>query len=338
MFSKKYLYHYLLWAAVSISLAVDSLWMFDEQPLVYAAYVPCKLLIQVVIVYFNLNFLIPRFFYPKKTRWLYWILVTCLLAFTGLLNFLQEIIAWKHFNSTGPDHLLKMYLLNCQMPFRFLVFSALLKATVDYYKQNEYLKQVEFKKATAELNFLKAQVNPHFLFNTLNNLYALILEKSDKSAESVLMLADIMKYLLAEGKEDRVLLQKEIQLLKNYTALEQLRKPGAEITFTVSGEAENLFITPLLLLPFVENAFKYGLNTVSKNGFIHIAIKCSEKQVQLVVENNTPPAINMEAVHSMGIGIENVKQRLELLYPGKYKLTILDEPSSFTVNLQLHTK
>ena len=224
------------------------------------------------------------------------------------------------------------------MPFRFLVFSALLKATVDYYKQNEYLKQVEFKKATAELNFLKAQVNPHFLFNTLNNLYALILEKSDKSAESVLMLADIMKYLLAEGKEDRVLLQKEIQLLKNYTALEQLRKPHAEITFTVSGEPENHLITPLLLLPFVENAFKYGLNTVSKNGFVRIAISCSEKEVRLVIENNVPPAINSEAVHSMGIGIENVKQRLELLYKGKYKLTIMDETASFTVNLQLQTK
>ena len=338
MFSKKYLYHYLLWAAVTISLAVDSLWMFDKQPLVYAAYVPCKLLIQAAIVYFNLNFLIPKFFYPKKTRWLYWILVTFLLAFTGLLNFLQEYLAWKHFNVTGPDNLLKMYLLNCQMPFRFLVFSALLKATVDYYKQNEYLKQVEFKKATAELNFLKAQVNPHFLFNTLNNLYALILEKSDKSAESVLMLADIMKYLLAEGKEDRVLLQKEIELLKNYTALERLRKPGAEITFTVSGEPENHFITPLLLLPFVENAFKYGLNTVSKNGFVRIAIACNEKEVQLVVENNVPPAINSEAVHSMGIGIENVKQRLDLLHKGKYKLTIMDATASFTVTLQLHTK
>ncbi len=255
-----------------------------------------------------------------------------------MLNFLQELIAWKHFNQAGPDHLFKMYLLNCQMPFRFLVFSALLKATVDYYKQNEYLKKVEFQKATAELKFLKAQVNPHFLFNTLNNLYALILEKSDKSAESVLMLADIMKYLLAEGKEERVLLQKEIQLLKNYTALEQLRKPDAEITIAVSGEPENHFITPLLLLPFVENAFKYGLNTVSKNGFVRIAITCSEKEVQLVIENNVPPAINREAVHSMGIGIENVKQRLELLYPGKYKLTILDEPASFTVNLQLQTK
>ncbi len=338
MFSKKYLYHYLLWAAVSISLAVDSSWMLEEQPLVYTVYVPCKLLIQATIVYFNLNFLIPRFYYPPNRRWLYWILVIILLALTGLLNFLQEFIAWKHFHPTGPPNLIKMYLLNCQLPLRFLIFSALLKATVDYYKQNEYLKKVEFEKATAELNFLRAQVNPHFLFNTLNNLYALILEKSDKSAECVLMLADIMKYLLAEGKEDRVLLQKEIELLKNYTALERLRKPGAEITFTVSGDTADYFITPLLLLPLVENAFKYGLNTVSKNGFVHIDITCSEKDLHLNLENNVPPGNNSEALHSLGIGIENVKKRLELLYKDRYVLVMLNETGSFIVKLQLQLK
>lgn len=338
MFSKKYLYHYLLWAMVTISLAIDSAWMLKEKPMVYAVFVPCKLLIQATIVYFNLNFLIPRFFYPKSSRWLYWILVVLLLASTGLLNFLQEFIAWKHFNVTDPPNLLKMYFVNCMLPLRFLVFSALLQATVDYYRQNEYLKKVEFEKATAELNFLKAQVNPHFLFNTLNNLYALILEKSDKSAESVLMLADIMKYLLAEGTMDKVLLQKEIRLLQNYTALERLRKPDAEIRFTVSGDTEKLFITPLLLLPLVENAFKYGLNTVTKNGFIRIDIICGEKDLKVSVENNVPPVNNREALQSMGIGIENVKKRLELLYSQRYQLSIRNETASFFVKLQLQLK
>jgi two-component system, LytTR family, sensor kinase len=309
--------------------------MLEEKPVVYALFVPCKLIIQASIVYFNLNFLIPKFFYPKNTRWLYWILVTLLLAFTGLLNFLQELVAWKHFNQIDPPDLLKMYLLSCQVPFRFLVFSALLKATVDYYKQNEYLKKIELEKATADLNFLKAQVNPHFLFNSLNNLYALILEKSDKSAESVLMLADIMKYLLSEGKEDKVLLQKEIKLLQNYTELERLRKPDAAITFTVSGDTERFFIPPLLLLPLIENAFKYGLNTVSKNGFVRIDIKCSEKDVRLVVENNVPPVNNSAALQSLGIGIENVKKRLELLYNNRYQLTISNAVASFIVHLQL---
>jgi len=335
LFRKKYTYHYLLWTVIAISLAIDSSWMLDKQPMIYAVYVPCKLLIQAIIVYVNLNFLIPKFYYPLTRRWLYWSLVILLLALTGMLNFFQELLAWKHFNTTGPTDLFKMYLLNCQLPLRFLVFSALLNATVDFYKQKEYLKKVEFEKATAELNFLKAQVNPHFLFNTLNNLYALILEKSDKSAESVLMLADIMKYLLAEGKEDKVILQKEIQLLHNYTALERLRKPGAEISFSVSGNTEKYFITPLLLLPLVENAFKYGLNTVAKNGFIRIGIICGENDLNVNVENNVPPVSNSEAMHSLGIGIENVKRRLELLYPGKYNLQIRNETASFIVNLQL---
>ena len=303
--------------------------------MVYSLYLPIKLLIQATVVYLNLNFLIPSFYHPRTRRWLYWVLVVVLLAATGLLNYFHELIVWKHFNTTGPDNLLQMYFMNCLLPLRFLVFSALLNATVDFYKQKEYLKKVELEKATAELNFLKAQVNPHFLFNTLNNLYALILEKSDKSAESVLMLADIMKYLLSEGKESRVMLLKEIQLLQNYTALERLRKPEIEITFTVSGNTEKLFITPLLLLPLVENAFKYGLNTVSKNGFIRIAIVCSEKEMHLKVANNIPPANNKEALYSLGIGIENVKKRLEILYSGKYDLEIRNENASFIVDLQL---
>lgn len=335
MFSKKYLYHYLLWGAVTISLVVDSSWMLRENPMVYSLYLPIKLLIQATIVYVNLNVLIPSLYTPGKNRWLYWLMVVVLLGLTGMLNFFHELIVWKHFNTTGPDDLLQMYFKNCLLPLRFLVFSALLNATVDFYKQKEYLKKVELEKTMAELNYLKAQVNPHFLFNTLNNLYALILEKSDKSAESVLMLADIMKYLLSEGKETRVMLRKEIELLQNYTALERLRKPDIEISFTVSGNTEKLFITPLLLLPLVENAFKYGLNTVSKNGFIRIGIICGVKEMQVRVENNIPPVHNKEALHSLGIGIENVKRRLEMLYKGKYALAIRNDNTSFIVDLQL---
>jgi len=335
LFSKKYLYHYLLWGAVTISLVVDSSWMLRENPMVYSFYLPIKLLIQATIVYGNLNFLIPRFYNPPTRRWLYWLLVIVLLAFTGLLNFFHELLVWKHFNDTGPGNLLQMYFMNCLLPLRFLVFSALLNATVDFYKQKEYLEKVELEKATAELNFLKAQVNPHFLFNTLNNLYALILEKSDKSAESVLMLADIMKYLLSEGKENRVMLRKEIELLQNYTALERLRKPAIEITFTVSGNTDNLFITPLLLLPLVENAFKYGLHTVAENGFIRMVINCKGKEMQLRVENNIPPVHNKEALQSLGIGIDNVKKRLDLLYSGRYRLETRQVNGSFIADLQL---
>lgn len=235
----------------------------------------------------------------------------------------------------------QFFLSQLGMAARYIVISFLLKITVDYYMQKETIKKIELEKANAELNFLKAQVNPHFLFNTLNNLYALILEKSDKSGEAVLKLADIMKYILAEGKEDKVLLQKEIDLLYNYTELERLRKPNAAITFNTSGNTTNCFITPLLLLPLVENAFKYGLNSVTKNGFVRIHITAQNTMLDVAVENNLPPT-NLpagrqatDALQSLGLGIENVKRRLELLYKGKYDLTIQNRGDSFFVNLKL---
>ena len=207
------------------------------------------------------------------------------------------------------------------MAMRYLLIAFLLQITVDYYRQKELLKKAELEKINAELNFLKAQLNPPFLFNTLNNLYGLILEKSDKCGESVLKLADIMKYMLSEGKEDKVALEKEISLIQNYTELERLRKTDAAITFTITGNVNGQLIPPLLLLPFIENAFKYGLNTVSRT-----------------VENNTPPDSNKEAIQSLGIGIENVKKRLRLLYPDKYEMLIAEDPQFYKVTLHLNLK
>ena len=161
------------------------------------------------------------------------------------------------------------------------------------------------------------------------------LEKEQVLTGFIKLVADIMKYILAEGKEDKVMLQKEIQLLYNYTELERLRKPDAEIIFNAPGNTGNYFITPLLLLPLVENAFKYGLNSVAKNGFVRINMKTEGKGLNVTVENNIPPVKNSEALQSLGIGIENVKKRLEMLYAGKYALSIENRSNSFFVNLQL---
>ncbi|HUP12209.1 MAG TPA: hypothetical protein VM187_08365, partial [Niastella sp.] len=121
----------------------------------------------------------------------------------------------------------------------------------------------------------------------------------------------------------------------NYTELERLRKPEAEITFNASGNTTNNFITPLLLLPLVENAFKFGLNSVSKNGFVRINITAQNTMLHVTVENNVPPVTNNDALQSLGLGIENVKRRLQLLYPNKYDLIIENLDHSFFVNLKL---
>jgi sensor histidine kinase YesM len=334
IFTSKYSFHFLLWIFFIVSLAVDSTLLFSKSKLYFVYFIFAKTFIQAVLVYVNILLLYPVFF-KKKKYLLYVISVIIVTLIAGYWNLKLEIFTKNNGQELNMDRHFRFFLSQSGMAARYILISFLLKISVDYYEQKEVLKKIELEKATAELNFLKAQVNPHFLFNTLNNLYALILENSDKSGEAVLKLADIMKYTLAESKEDKVLLQKEIQLLYNYTELERLRKPDAAVSFTVSGKTDSSFITPLLLLPLVENAFKYGLNLVAKNGFIRINIKTENKELHVTVENNIPPVKNNEAFKSLGTGIENVKRRLEILYPGKYVINIDSKAEVFFVHLQL---
>ncbi|MEP7165366.1 MAG: histidine kinase [Ferruginibacter sp.] len=334
LFTSKYLFHFLLWIFFIFSLIADTgtLIIYNKGPFIF--YILAKTFVQASLVYVNILLLYPVLFKKKKYElYILFVLVVTLIAGYGNLN-LELLIRVKGRLLTDKQYY-QFFLSQTGMAARYVLISFLLKISVDYYEQKETIKKIEFEKATAELNFLKAQVNPHFLFNTLNNLYALILEKSDKSGEAVLKLADIMKYILAEGKEDKVMLRKEIQLLYNYTELERLRKPDAEIIFNAPGNTGNYFITPLLLLPLIENAFKYGLNSVAKNGFVRIHVASEGEWLNVTVENNIPPVKNDEALQSLGIGIQNVNKRLDMLYPGKYILKIENRIVSYFVNLQI---
>lgn len=336
LFTNKYAFHFLFWIFFVFSFIMDTTALFKQGAGLYVYYLVAKTLVQAALVYVNILLLYPAFF-KKKKYGLYIVFVLLITLIAGYYNLKLELYVRNNGTLLSVEKHFQFFLSQLGMAARYVIISFLLKISVDYYEQKETLKKIELLKTTAELNFLKAQVNPHFLFNTLNSLYALILEKSDKSGEAVLKLADIMKYILAEGKEDKVGLQKEIELLYNYTELERLRKPGAEITFTVSGNTQQHVITPLLLLPLVENAFKYGLNSVSKNGFVRIHIAAATGAVQVTVENNIPPVKNNEAIKSLGMGIENVKQRLGILYPGKHAINIDKKTESFIVHLQLQT-
>lgn len=333
-FTRKYLFHFLLWILVTISLIVDVNELYVYGKGIFVFFVFGKTVVQMILVYMNLLLFYPLLFKPKKYAF-YLLCLSVITLAAGYSNMKLELFLRGSSNFLNSrDHFL-FFLTQLFMAMRYVLISFLLQITVDYYDQKEKIKKIELEKLNAELNFLKTQVNPHFLFNTLNNLYALILEKSDKSGECVLKLADILKYILAEGKEDKVSLKKELLLLENYIELERLRKPDADVTFTTEFTINNYQITPLLLLPFVENAFKHGLNTVNNNGFIHLHIKATDERLTLIIENNIPPASNTEAIQSLGIGIENAKRRLELLYPCRYQLNIKKTDSSFWVNLQL---
>lgn len=193
--------------------------------------------------------------------------------------------------------------------------------------------KVQAEKVHAELSFLKAQINPHFLFNTLNNIYALSVTSSEKTSESIMKLSNIMRYVTDEVTEDFVLLQSEIDCIEDYIDLQRLRLgKKTKLNFTVAGEMHEQRIAPLVLMTFIENVFKYG---VSKHQTAEITIRLTVGDQKLFFFCQNFIFERESKVKRTGIGLANTRQRLEHLYPGKHKLEIEKENNLFTVNLSI---
>jgi hypothetical protein len=195
---------------------------------------------------------------------------------------------------------------------------------------------IELKLKDAELKLLKAQIHPHFLFNTLNNLYGLALEKSDMAPDLVLRLSGLLDYMLYQCNQSKVSLLDEINQLYNYIEIEQLRY-GERLRLEInqSGDAGNLQIAPMLLLPFIENAFKHGVSKLISHPFILVNIIIQASQLVLNIENSFDRSFEKEQEYSKGIGLNNVKKRLEMLYPEKYSLLISSDEMTFKITLKI---
>ncbi len=207
-----------------------------------------------------------------------------------------------------------------------------LKLSMDWYEQQHTIQKITVEKLHAEVDFLRAQINPHFLFNILNNLYALTLKKSELAPDVVLKLSDMMEYMLYDSTDEKVLLEKEVTYLKNYFELERLRSCGAyTISLHVSGGFNGQEIAPLLLLPLVENASKHGLNTLGENGWLRMNIGLHQSTLTVIVENAKAPEFSSK--NKGGIGLGNLRKRLELLYPLRHRLELEDKKDSFLARL-----
>lgn len=192
----------------------------------------------------------------------------------------------------------------------------------------------EEEKYKAELSFLKAQINPHFLFNTLNGLYVLAIKKSENTAPAIMKLSSIMRYVINEGHQNYVDIDRELKYISDYIDLQKMRlASNIQINFNSSGENKNYKIAPLILIPFIENAFKHGIST-EENCVINIQIKIAENNLELLVQNNKYKHVLKEE-EKTGIGVNNTKKRLDVLYPSKYILDIVDTEKMYSVNLKL---
>jgi two-component system, LytTR family, sensor histidine kinase AlgZ len=217
-----------------------------------------------------------------------------------------------------------------------VIFVGMLRFAKDWFELEAKKKELENERLSAELSFLKEQINPHFLFNTLNNLYYLAYTKSDNTTEVIAKLSQMMRYMIYESNYSQVELSKEIEYMQNYVSLEKLRlNEQVPIDFKVEGNPGGIKVAPLILITFLENAFKHGANGSNKNAWVNLAIKLNGKDCVYTVENSK----GVNGVHSeqgkSGIGLQNVKRRLELTYPEKYELDVKDLSDKYSVRLKL---
>lgn len=202
-------------------------------------------------------------------------------------------------------------------------------------QQDEQMKALKEQQLTTELNYLKAQLQPHFFFNTLNNIYGLALDRSERTAPIVAKLAEMMRYILYHSNQQWVPLQQEVSFLRSYVDIERIRHHRhVSIDLDIQGDPNHAYIAPLILLPFVENAFKHGVNKTVDKAFVEITLLINAKDLHFQIRNSKP-IVTIVAEDEGGIGLLNVKKRLALLYPDHHKLDIVEEKDFFQVNLTL---
>jgi two-component system, LytTR family, sensor kinase len=224
-----------------------------------------------------------------------------------------------------------------------LIFLSVLGLSVAYFflkewARNELIRnRLEANQYSTEIKFLKSQINPHFLFNTLNNLFSMAQKKgNDDLADGISTLSGMMRYMIYESNAEIVPLKKEIEYLENCILLNKLRfaDDEARVIFNYPEQTDGISIAPMLFIPFVENAFKHGV-AIGQSSEIDISLAAAGKQVVFTCQNTTYPIRQMEAEKS-GIGLENVRRRLQLVYPGKHELTIKDKDAQFSVELKIN--
>lgn len=298
--------------------------------------------IHLIIVYFNLNFLIPRFFPDKLLRYVTSLLLANLVVSSARILLTYQLVTteiWKEASVSGlglfdPNYFIAVYIGEIYV----VGFTMAIKLGIDYVSSINKRRELENKKMEAELSFLRSQIQPHFFFNTLNNLYSLSLRKDRKAPEMILKLSELMSYVIYEGKSRYVSLKQEIKHIQDYVDLEKLRyMDKLEVTMEITGNVEKYSMPPLILVPFVENCFKHG-NTNSDKIPILIKIDVKDDRLEYVVKNepgdrkkNNVPRKDLRS----GIGLKNAKRRLHLLFHDDYSLNVDQGKKTFTITLSM---
>ena len=302
---------------------------------------------QIALTYFLIYWLLPGYYFKRKNPFV-------VLAITAgvVLIFYYVAVGFKYSSeiynkiagnsgvSLRPFPAFDQVVLIDQLSTLPIVlgFALMIKLVKRWWWKQKETEQLLKEKTNAELQLLKAQVHPHFLFNTLNNIYFFTLTNSAQAPVMIKKLSDLLRYILHECDRPMVPLEKEIKMLQDYMALEKIRyAEQMQMTIETEGNPREKMIAPLLLIPFVENSFKHGASKMITQPWVTLNIKIEDNIIYFIIKNSQP--LTTETVTTKGnIGLKNVTKRLELLYPGNHELKIVSEPDSFSVylSLQLH--
>lgn len=307
---------------------------FKELTYLFFLGLPAKAL----FIYSTIYWSVPRFFFKKKYLTFAFVtllilLISAMMYMAGAHYLFNQYYRIELFNSTpyfDIGSFVRSFEFILTVGSVFIAFS-LVRISFLQHKMNHELRTANI---SAELKNLKEQIKPHFLFNTLNNLYGLTRKDPEKASEVVMRLSQIMSYILYSVNEQKVSIRDEVDFLQDYLELEKIRYDrNIEITFQKRIEFEHFQIPPLILQPFVENAFKHGLSKLRKDAWLQINLKVDQHELSFKVTNSKPDLLSNRSLPS--IGIENVRKRLDIIYPDSYRLMVMDEGQSFLVNLTI---
>lgn len=325
--------HSLIWLLIiGVPVMINAMFLESQGPGFYLPppfWVSVGLL--VVIYYLNYYVFIPQFLFNRK-----YVIYTIILV--GLFFFMMKAIGLfiEIFDSRPPsrvDEREAQRLLSMLITNVFLMYITVFFASIALRMANRW-QQTEQERYKAQLSYLTSQINPHFLFNTLNSIYGMTIVAAPKAADMVGKLSEMMRYSLNSSRNEMVSLNEELAYLRGYIELQKVRlDEHILLNVSIDEDQAGLMIAPLILLPFIENAFKYGVNA-EQNSKINIHLKLERSKLKLIVFNNKVD-IDKEHLKKSGFGIENTKKRLELIYAEKHELELIETNYDFTVKLTL---
>ncbi len=333
------LWHILYWSVILVYYTL----FFGHQGGYYwftLRFVIYMLPVTIATTYLFNYYLIPKYLLKKKIKIFILLSIYALITsfwIISLIIFPTLILSKSEVNFVTLDKsFLDVYFLVVGL-YTAMILAILIKLLKYSYERQNLSLQLLKEKTAAELEMLRSQINPHFLFNTLNNIYTLSLKKSDQTPEVVLKLSDMLDYLLYQCNSSKVSLQKEIKLIENYLYLQQIRYSNRlNISFKKDIDVSGYKIAPMLLLPFIENSFKHGVGKQRNGAWINIDLHVRSNNIVFSVQNSQKNGNeNVREVSAGGIGLENVRKRLNLIYPDKHILEIQNKDKAYCIELKL---